>query len=165
EIQRLWTKYKLAQKYKVEEWGIYDHEDRSGYIRFSITPRSRGSNPLISFTSKGDAWNFMWEKIREHELCSKLCGLQKTSGACYEHQAGTCHGGCLNLEEPALYNQRVGEAIASISDNNESLAVVGRGRKTDEHSLVLVEKGNFLGFGYVDKSISVSSLEEARLYI
>jgi DNA polymerase-3 subunit epsilon len=107
----------------------------------------------------------MWEKIREHELCSKLCGLQKTSGPCYEHQAGTCHGACLNLEEPALYNQRVIAAISSISENNESLAVVGRGRKTDENSLVLIEKGSFLGFGYVDKSISVSSLEEAKLYV
>jgi DNA polymerase-3 subunit epsilon len=165
EIQRLWPKYNLAQKFKVEEWGIYDYEDRSGYIRFSITPRARGSNPLISFTSKGDAWNFMWEKVREHELCSKLCGLQKTAGACYEHQAGTCHGACLNVEEPFLYNQRVTNAINSISENQESLAIVGRGRKADENSLVLVEKGIFLGFGYVDKSVSFSSLEEAKLYI
>lgn len=165
EIQRLWPKYNLAQKYKVEEWSIYDYEDRNGYVRFSITLRSRGSVPLISFTSKGDAWNFMWEKVREHELCSKLCGLQKTSGACYEHQAGTCKGGCLNLEESSFYNQRVAEAIESISSQDQSLAVVGRGRQPGEQSLVLVEKGNFLGFGFVDKSVGVSTLDDAKLYV
>ena len=165
EIQRLWPKYNLAQKFKVEEWGIYDYEDRNGYIRFSITPRARGSKPLISFTSKGDAWNFMWQKVREHELCSKLCGLQKTAEACYEHQSGTCKGACINVEEFCLYNQRITDAINSISENNESLAVVGRGRSASERSIVLVEKGKFLGFGYMDKSVAISSLEEAKPFI
>lgn len=165
EIQRLWPRYNLAQKYKIEEWGIYDYEDRNGYIRFSITPRSRGSRPIITFTSKGDAWNFMWEKIREHELCSKLCGLHKTSGACYEHQAGSCKGACLALEEPKNYNQRVLDAIASISENNESLVVLGRGRTGDERSIVIVEKGNFFGFGFLEKSTPISSLEEAKMFV
>lgn len=165
EIQRLWPKYNLAQKTKVEEWGIYDYEDRNGYIRFSITPRSRGSVPVISFTSKGDAWNFMWEKVRENQLCSKMCGLQKNAGACFEHQAGTCKGACLNAEEASLYNQRVTEAILSISASSESLAVLGRGRMPDEQSVVLVEKGNFVGYGYLEKSVSVSSLQEAKLYV
>jgi DNA polymerase-3 subunit epsilon len=107
----------------------------------------------------------MWEKIREHELCSKLCGLHKTSGACYEHQAGTCKGACLTLEESKLYNQRVTNAIASIAENNESIAVIGRGRNSDERSLVLVEKGNFAGFGFLDKSAAVASLEEAKMYV
>lgn len=165
EIQRLWPKYNLAQKYKVEEWGIYDYEDRNGYIRFSITPRTRGSVPLISFTSKGDAWNFMWEKLRDHQLCPKLCGLQKTSNACYEHQSGNCKGACILEEAPASYNERVQQSVNSISDQEQSLAIIGRGRNGDEQSLVLVEKGNFLGFGYVDKAASVSSLSEARNFI
>lgn len=165
EIQRLWPKYNLAQKYKVEEWGVYDYEDRNGYIRFSITPRTRGSVPLISFTSKGDAWNFMWEKLREHQLCPKLCGLQKTDNACYEHQSGNCKGACVLEESSEFYNKRVQQSIDSISEQEQSLAIIGRGRTADEQSLVLIEKGNFLGFGYVDKSASVSSLNEARNFI
>jgi DNA polymerase III subunit epsilon len=165
EIQRLWPKYNLAQKQKVEEWGIYDYEDRNSYIRFSITPRTRGSVPLISFTSKGDAWNFMWEKLHEHQLCSKLCGLQKTEGACFEHQSGSCHGACVLLEEPGLYNQRVQASIHSIAEQEQSLAIIGRGRKTDEQSLVLVDRGTFVGFGFMDKAQSVSSMEEARFYV
>ena len=165
EIQRLWPKYNLAQKYKVEEWGIYDYEDRNGYIRFSITPRTRGSVPIMSFTSKGDAWNFMWEKVREHQLCPKLCSLQKTDASCYEHQTGDCQGACVQKEEPTFYNARVKQAIDSISEAEQSVAIIGRGRSTDEHSIIVVEKGSFVGFGYFDKSENFSSLDEAKQYI
>jgi DNA polymerase-3 subunit epsilon len=64
EIRRLWPKYNLAQKYKTEEWGVYDYEDRNGYLRFCVNVVSRGTKPLITFSSKGDAWNFMWEKVK-----------------------------------------------------------------------------------------------------
>lgn len=165
EIQRLWPKYNLAQKKKVEEWGIYDYEDRNGYIRFSITPRTRGSVPIIAFTSKGDAWNFMWEKLREHQLCAKLCGLQKTDSACYEHQSGNCNGACIQMEAPADYNMRVQTAIDSVAGQEQSVAILGRGRSAREQSIVLIEQGSFLGFGYFDKSASVSSIEEAKQYI
>ena len=63
------------------------------------------------------------------------------------------------------YNQRVQQSVNSISDQEQSLAIIGRGRNADEQSLVLVEKGNFLGFGYIDKTASVSSLSEARNFI
>ncbi|HZX74260.1 MAG TPA: exonuclease domain-containing protein, partial [Cyclobacteriaceae bacterium] len=75
EIQRLWPKYNLAQKYKTEEWGVYDYEDRNGYLRFCVNTVTRGNKPLIAFTSKGDAWNFMWEKVKEYDLCPKHSGL------------------------------------------------------------------------------------------
>jgi DNA polymerase III subunit epsilon len=165
EIQRLWPKYNLAQKIKVEEWGIYDYEDRNGYIRFSVNPRTRGSVPIMAFSSKGDAWNFMWEKLREHTLCAKLCGLQKTAEACYEHRSGNCHGACVQVEAPALYNERVKQAIDSIAAQEQSLAIIGRGRQSSEHSIVVVENGNFLGFGYFDKAEGIATIDDAKLYI
>ena len=35
----------------------------------------------------------------------------------------------------------------------------------DERSLVLVENGNYLGFGFFDKSESIANLESAKNYI
>ncbi|MBC7850109.1 MAG: GIY-YIG nuclease family protein, partial [Chitinophagaceae bacterium] len=71
EIRRLWPKYNRAQKYRSEEWGIYDYIDGNGYSRFSVTVMARGTRPLIRFATKGDAWNFLWEKVRAFELCPK----------------------------------------------------------------------------------------------
>jgi DNA polymerase-3 subunit epsilon len=165
EIRRLWPKYNLAQKYKVEEWGVYDYEDRNGYLRFAINVVSRGSKPLITFSGKGDAWNFMWEKVKEHDLCPKLSGLQVAKGLCFSHQSGSCKGACQGVEKEKKYNKRVQKAIDSFFENGQTVAMVGKGRRPEEKSVVLVERGNYLGFGFFDETENISSLEAAKNFI
>jgi DNA polymerase-3 subunit epsilon len=165
EIRRFWPKYNQAQKYRVEEWGIYNYEDRNGYQRFSVNIVSRGSRPLIRFTAKGDAWNFLWEKVRAFELCPKLCGLQVSKGLCFNYQAGECHGACMCVEEVKKYNRRIEKAIRSFSAEGSSVAIIGKGRSAEEQSLVLVEKGNYFGYGFFDNQVSISDFESARTYV
>lgn len=165
EIRKLWPKYNLAQKYKVEEWGIYDYEDRNGYLRFAVNVVSRGTKPLITFSSKGDAWNFMWEKVKEHDLCPKMSGLQIAKGLCFSHQSGTCKGACQGVEKDKKYNKRAQKAIDSFFGNGKTVALVGQGRRADEKSVVLVEKGNYLGFGFFDNTENIVDLESARNFI
>jgi len=165
EIRRLWPKYNLAQKYKVEEWGIYDYEDRNGCLRFCVNVVGRAAKPLITFSSKGDAWNFMWGKVKEFDLCPKLSGLQIAKGPCFSYSSGICHGACSGVEPVEKYNQRAQEAVDSFFNAASSAAIIGQGRKAEERSLVLVEKGNFLGFGFIDKNENLVDLEAAKNYI
>jgi DNA polymerase III subunit epsilon len=165
EIRKLWPKYNQAQKYRVEEWGIYDYEDRNGYLRFSVNLVTRGSRPLIRFTAKGDAWNFLWEKVREFKLCPKLSGLQVAKGLCFNYQTGECHGACMCVESVKKYNKRIEKAIDSFSSQGSSVAIIGKGRNVDEQSLVLVEKGSYLGFGFFDSNVAIADLESARTYV
>lgn len=165
EIRRLWPKYNQAQKFKVEEWGIFDYEDRNGYLRFSVNEVTKGSRPLMRFSSKGDAWNFLWEKVRDFDLCPKLSGLQVAKGLCFDYQTGECKGGCVGVESIKKYNRRVEKAIASFSGDGETAAIIGRGRNTDEQSLVLIEKGNYIGFGFFDHSVSIVDFESAKTFV
>lgn len=165
EIRRLWPKYNLAQKYKTEEWGVYDYEDRNGYLRFCVNVVSRGTKPLITFSSKGDAWNFMWEKVKEYDLCPKHSGLQLAKGLCFSHQSGSCKGACQGVESAKKYNKRAQKAVDSFFEEGESVAIIGQGRKVEEKSLVLIENGNYVGFGFVPKEESIGSLESARNFI
>jgi len=165
EIRRLWPKYNQAQKFRVEEWGIFDYEDRNGYLRFSVNIVSRGSRPLIRFSSKGEAWNFLWEKVRHFELCPKLSGLQISKGLCFDYQSGGCHGACMCIESVKTYNKRVTKAISSFRDEGETVAIIGKGRNREEQSLVLVEKGAYVGFGFFDRESSISNFESARNYV
>ncbi len=165
EIRRLWPKYNLAQKYKVEEWGIFDYEDRNGYLRFGINIISKGTKPLITFSSKGDAWNFMWEKVKEFDLCPKLSGLQLAKGLCFSHQTGACKGACQGIESAKKYNKRAQKSIDSFFEGGESVAIIGQGRKAEEKSLVLVENGSYLGFGFLHKDEAVLNLETAKNFI
>jgi DNA polymerase III subunit epsilon len=165
EIRKLWPKYNMAQKYRIEEWGIYDYEDRAGYHRFSVNLVKRGSHPLIKFNTKGDAWNFLWEKVREFDLCPKLSGLQQSKGDCFQYQIGECNGACAGVESVKKYNKRALKAIRSFREHGDSVAIVGRGRTARELSLVLVEKGNYLGFGFIRKKVSLNNFDEARNYV
>ena len=165
EIRRLWPKYNLAQKYRVEEWGVYDYEDRNGYLRFSVNVVNRGTRPLITFSNKGDAWNFMWEKVRTHDLCPKLSGLQLAKGLCFSHQSGGCKGACQGVETPKKYNKRVQQAIDSFFEKGKTLAIFGKGRSAEERSVILVENGNYSGFGYFGDDVVISDLDTARMII
>jgi DNA polymerase III subunit epsilon len=165
EIRKLWPKYNQAQKFRVEEWGIYDYEDRNGYLRFSVNMVTRGSRPLKRFSSKGEAWNYLWEKVRTFDLCPKLSGLQVAKGLCFDYQTGECHGACMNIETSKKYNKRVERTIASMYENGSTVAIIGKGRSLEEQSLVLVEKGNYLGYGFFDNGISISDVESARTFV
>ncbi len=165
EIRRIWPKYNLAQKYKVEEWGIYDYEDRNGYLRFAVNVVSRNTKPLITFSSKGDAWSFMWEKVKDFDLCPKLSGLQVAKGLCFSHQTGSCKGACQGVEKVKKYNKRVQQAIDTFFEAGQTVAIVGKGRRPEEKSVVLVENGNYLGFGFFDETESISNLDSAKNFI
>jgi len=165
EIRRLWPKYNLAQKYRTEEWGIYDYEDRNGYLRFCVNTVSKGAHPLIAFSSKGDAWNFWWEKVKEFELCPKLSGLQVAKGPCFSYQSGSCGGACQGIELVNKYNKRAQKAIDSFFEQGNSLAIIGQGRKATEQSLVLVENGNYVGFGFFDKQERIVDMETAKNFV
>jgi DNA polymerase-3 subunit epsilon len=165
EIRRIWPKYNLAQKFKTEEWGIFDYEDRNGYLRFVVNIVSRGSKPLITFSSKGDAWNFLWEKVRTFDLCPKLSGLQVAKGLCFSHQSGTCKGGCEGVESSRKYNKRAQKAVDAFFEKGETVAIIGKGRKAEEKSLVLVENGNYLGYGFFPQSDSIADLDSAKGFI
>ncbi|MBS1491434.1 MAG: GIY-YIG nuclease family protein [Bacteroidetes bacterium] len=165
EIRRWWPKYNLAQKHKPEEWGLYRYEDRNGYLRFCVNHVTRGSGPLITFSSKGDGWNFWWEKVKEFDLCPKLSGLQIAKGLCYSYQSGSCRGACQAIESAKKYNKRAQAAVNSFQQPGHTLAIIGPGRTHLENSLVLLENGNYLGFGFFNKHEPIADFESARKII
>jgi DNA polymerase-3 subunit epsilon len=68
--------------------------------------------------------------------------------------------------EPAKkYNKRAQKAVDSFHEQGSSLAIIGRGRSAQENSLVLLENGNYLGFGFFDKQESIKEFDSARNFI
>lgn len=165
EIKRLWPKYNKAQKSASNTWGIYRYEDRHGYIRFNISKNVKRLKPLIAFNTHSDAWQFMMNKIREFELCPKLSGIQKSDGACYDLALGQCKGACNGLETHNIYNDKVLATIESFHDTQRSFAILGSGRTEEEHAVVLVENGIFHGFGFCDREIPISQLDDLKAVV
>ncbi|MDO8826830.1 exonuclease domain-containing protein [Methylophaga sp.] len=95
--------------------------DENGYHRTSIEMADLHQSPNISqryglFRSQKQAEKKLLELIGEHQLCQKLCGLQKTKNGCFGYQLKKCRGACCG-EEPALhYNLRLQTALSGIKN-------------------------------------------------
>jgi DNA polymerase-3 subunit epsilon len=165
EIKRLNPLYNRAQKRVYLNTGIYEYYDHNGYLRLGIGKVKELDNVLIAFQGVVHARKFLERKMREHELCAKLTGLQKSAHACFDHQVGICHGACDKKERPEIYNKRVRKAIDSFAKEEKSYAILGRGRDFQEKSVVLVENGVFLGYGFFTGEVVMQDPVEFKDYI
>ena len=95
---------------------------------------------------------FISELVEEFELCPKYSGLQSTTGTCFHFGMGKCKGVCKGNETADDYNKRVEGALMKIHAMNESRVIVDEGRSYDERSVVLIENGKYIGFGFTNKS-------------
>ncbi|OUJ74607.1 exonuclease domain-containing protein [Hymenobacter crusticola] len=152
EIKRLKPLYNRQQRRSVFPAGIFLRTDEQGYKRlyYGRADDHAVSHPLIALTNQFKAKGFLFHKVAKFNLCQKLCDLYKTQGACFDYQVHRCKGACLGLEAPEEYNKRVEEAIESFTYEHSSFVVIGRGRTELEKTVVVVEHGRYLGFGYVD---------------
>ena len=71
----------------------------------------------------------------------------------------------MGIETVRKYNARVENAINTFHEKGNSVAIIGKGRNQGEQSLVLVEQGNYFGFGFFDSDVSISDMESARNYV
>ncbi|UYZ64153.1 exonuclease domain-containing protein [Hymenobacter weizhouensis] len=164
EIKRLKPLYNRAQRRSVFPAGIFLRTDEQGYkhLYYGRADDHAQSHPLIALGNQYKAKGFLFHKVAKFNLCQKLCDLYKTNGSCFDYQVHRCKGACVGLEPPEEYNLRVEAAIESFTYEHGSFVVIGPGRHATENSVVVVENGRYLGFGYVDESFSARRLGDFR---
>ena len=159
EIKRLWPKYNDSQKRPPVYYSILKYEDRNGYARLTISKGKSADVGAILFNTYNEGWSFLRKFTRDNKLCPRLSGLQNTTGQCYAHQSGNCNGACVGDESPEAYNRRVHDAISNIREESETYAVIGNGRTTEENSIILVQEGKYIGYGYLQEDVAITSPE------
>lgn len=64
------------------------------------------------FRSKKQAKDFLTFVSKEHSLCDKLLGLEKSSTSCFGYRLARCKGACNGKELSAAYNMRFTQAFS-----------------------------------------------------
>ena len=159
DIKKYWPKFNRSQRWSEACWGIHRYEDQQGYWRLQVAKTKVSDGALITFKQFDHTWEYLKQKTREHLLCPKLCNLQKPPKNCLEYQTQQCRGACIGEEPPVKYNGRVAEAIENFKHLNNSFLILGQGRQENESSLVVVDKGRYLGFGYASDIHQETSIE------
>ena len=91
--------------------------DQNGYHhiqRRELAPEAipDASNLLAMFERRSGAKRSLETAVDTFDLCPKLCGLEKTNGACFRYQLGRCQGACIGQESSERYNLRVDAAYS-----------------------------------------------------
>jgi DNA polymerase-3 subunit epsilon len=149
EIKQYKPLYNRRQRRSLFRYELISYTDSSGYIRFELQKTTgTDENILMCFTTKAEAHNFMHRMVEKYALCQKLCGLYPSDGNCFHYEIGACKGACLGKEPPVLYNLRAAKAIAGFDFGMHNLLIIDAGRNFEEKSVIKIEHGKFIGFGY-----------------
>ncbi|HET6993273.1 MAG TPA: exonuclease domain-containing protein, partial [Bacteroidia bacterium] len=165
EIKKHKTPYNRARRNSNFNFSIDWFEDEKGIINFRIVPSDESERALVSFTNYISARERLDAWIDGYTLCLNYCGLNEDGGECFNRQIKKCHGICCGEETVEEYNLRAKKILDEYLFDNRDFLLLDKGRHDHEQSVILIEDGHFVGYGYVDKSETISSAEEMKSYI
>jgi DNA polymerase-3 subunit epsilon len=165
EIKKHFPKYNKAQRLTGKFYCLYDYTDQTDIHRLVIGKKASHIAPLMLFNSFDSVRSYLFELMRQFELCPKCCGIDTSIGPCYMVGEGTCKGVCCNKEDPADYNERVAAAIQFIKSETGNKIIMDKGRHKDEKCIVVIKEGSYKGFGYVPLDVQLMQVDDALDYI
>ncbi len=164
EIKRHYPMYNRAQKRKITQYAICSYEDRNGILHLAYNQLSLTPAPLMIFTTISDCRTYLEEVCRKFGLCAKYCHLQEKVPACFHYKLNTCHGICRGEETSDLYNPRVEAAIRMMS-SEEDCMIKEKGRDEEEDGIILLRRGEYYGYGFVPRAVSIDGWADILPYI
>lgn len=166
EIKELQPPINYAQKKTHFRYGIYTIENEDGYIAFSIRRiNKQETQPLIEIGNYHEGKRLLLGQAIKYELCQCLMGLQRLNGRCFHYQIKNCRGTAMGFEPPEEYNARVEKMKHSFGMTMANTLVIGQGRSADEYSLVQVEDGKYIGYGFIQKDDANQPLEDVLAHV
>ena len=166
EIKRLQPEINRAQRRKSFPFAIYYYFDEGGYIQLKVRKKNKIDTPgtaavLHELPDHRSATSYLRGLTDKYGLCQKKSDIDTGPGPCFYHHVGKCAGACIGEENPDDYNLRVREAVAATQQNiDEDFALTDAGRTPEEKSIILISKGRVMGWGYIEKDTSISSIND-----
>ncbi|HSW87713.1 MAG TPA: exonuclease domain-containing protein [Candidatus Saccharimonadales bacterium] len=133
---------------------LVKHEIKEGYLTISqetVTTITADEieNIVGIFKSKKQVEEFLFEVAKQHRLCHKLLGIEKTKTACFPYRLAQCKGACINKELPLAYNMRF---IMAFSEKkikpwpfNGPIAIGEENSENGKKEMFVIDKWCFLG--------------------
>ncbi|MEL6811925.1 MAG: GIY-YIG nuclease family protein, partial [Bacteroidota bacterium] len=149
---------------------LYTHQltsftDEMGYINLRIEKADGRKKAITTFTNYHQAKSVLFKITENYELCQKLTGLHNTKGNCFLYTIKECMGACVTEESIEDYNHRVEEFLQKNSYQNKHMLIIDKGRDVDERSVILIDNGQFKGFGFYNLNFQIHNPEVLKSII
>ena len=162
EIKKHKPQYNRMRKAEIFTHAIDWFKDSNGIVNFKLVPFDEANSPIISFTTYASARERLVGWIDDYHLCLRYCGLTSGEAICFNHQLKKCFGVCNGQENVQDYNKRAIEIVEANTYQRQNFILMDRGRNNEEESLILIDKGNYKGFGYLDNTMAYSSPNDLK---
>ncbi len=159
EIKKHKPLYNRLQRRSAFNFGLFSSEDTNGYINLKIQKIEGEDIPLTTFHFQQEGLEYLHNLAEKYALCKKLCHLDNGSGECFQAQLHHCQGACTGAESCESYNQRVHKSVLALQYRSPNFFVVDQGRTNEEQSIIKIENGRFVGFGYLSADFSSNNLD------
>lgn len=166
EIKQNFPKYNRAQKRMPRQYALFSYQDRNGILHLAYNPIKGVPKVLKVLYNQTDCRAYLESLCREFSLCPKYCHLQETTSGCSHHLIKDCRGICRGGESVEDYNERVEAAMAHIGESSSRFKLIREaGRNLGEQAVILMADGVYKGYGFIDREVDVSSLEDLQAHI
>jgi len=157
--------YNKVSKRTIQSYAIFSYEDRNGILHLATNKGRLVSNPIMTFYSVRDVRLYLKKMCSQHNLCPKYCHLQESVSECSHYSIKNCKGVCKNEESPEVYNNRVLEAIHDMAEQKNDVILKEKGRHENENGFVMIKKGEYLGYGFIDNDEHISHTDDLENYL
>lgn len=167
-VKEMLPLYNKMLRRKKDLIALRQSTDNDGYLRADVdlmtAPSPQELDQLLGFfRSKKQAKDFLTILTREHQLCEKLLGLEKTSTSCFGYRLDRCKGACVKKEDSLHYNHRFVTAFAKTKVKRwpygGPIIIEERNDVTDKMEYFLIDQWCFLGTVELD---SLGSMKETK---
>ncbi len=165
EIKNQKPFYNRKQKGSYQNSNLIYFYDEQRYLNLAISKKIDGAELLCTLNSNEEAEAIVEKLVLKFDLCKKLCGAHDFSHSCFSYSVKQCKGACIGKESPESYNERVKKGIETQKFENQNFMIIGTGRIEKEKSIVHVEKGKYMGFGFFEPEISGENPEILKSFI
>jgi DNA polymerase III subunit epsilon len=158
EIKRNKPVFNRALKRDIFSHGLFSFTDTNGYINLKVARVNGQEKPITTFSNLKSAKSFVTRTTDEQNLCQKLTGIHTTNSNCFNYTIKQCFGACIDKEQSEEYNKRIRNIINHHSFENQNMVIIDRGRDVDERSAILIENGEFKGYGFYNLNYQINNL-------
>ena len=162
EIKRNQPPLNKAFKFRMFPMGIKTATDSQGYQQLIHEQVRVGTSYIKLFRNKKAAVGQLFYWMDAYGLCQNKTSLKNSRDQCARADVNTCQGACTQSEKPEVYNLKIKTLVEETLLPKEDCIVTSRGRENGEYSFLLIQKGEFKGYGYYDLNHQINSLEKIQ---
>jgi DNA polymerase-3 subunit epsilon len=172
-IKKMLPLFNKMLRHKHELIAVRQTTNKDGYYSAELDSISTPNisdlvNFIGFFKSKKQAKDFLATVNREHELCEKLLGLEKTTTSCFGYRLDRCKGACVKKEKVLNYNLRFLTAFGRTKIKSwpypGAIIIEERQEFSDKTEYFLVDQWCFLGTVSIDSNGSFKETKHDYLF-